>query len=43
VVSLELPYYVYGVGAFQLERMLLVGEDGGESLDHLPFALELDP
>lgn len=41
VISLELPYYVYGVGAFQLERMLLVTEDGFEALDRLPFDLAL--
>lgn len=41
VLSLELPYYVFGVGAFQLERMLLVTEDGHEAMDRLPFELEL--
>jgi Xaa-Pro aminopeptidase len=39
VLSLELPYYLYGVGAFQLERMVLVTEDGNEVLDSLPFQL----
>lgn len=39
VLSLELPYYLYGVGAFQLERMVLVTEDGHEVLDKLPFQL----
>jgi len=43
IVSLELPYYLYGVGAFQLERMLLVTNDGHEALDRLPFELELAP
>ena len=41
VVSVELPYYLYGVGAFQLERMLLVTDDGHEALDRLPFEFEL--
>jgi Xaa-Pro aminopeptidase len=41
VMSLELPYYIYGVGAFQLERMILVTEDGHEPIDQLPFELEL--
>jgi Xaa-Pro aminopeptidase len=43
IVSLELPYYLYGVGAFQLERMLLVTGDGHEALDRLPFELALSP
>jgi Xaa-Pro dipeptidase len=37
VLSLELPYYVFGVGAYQLERMLLITEDGYEVWDRLPF------
>ena len=41
VVSLELPYYLYGVGLFQLERMLLVTADGHEALDQLPFGLDI--
>jgi Xaa-Pro dipeptidase len=41
LLSLELPYYVYGVGAFQLERMLLVTEDGYEAFDRLPFELAI--
>jgi Xaa-Pro dipeptidase len=39
VLSLELPFYVYGVGAFQLERMLLITGDGYEAMDQLPFSL----
>ncbi|MCA9858112.1 MAG: M24 family metallopeptidase [Thermomicrobiales bacterium] len=42
VLSLEMPYYLYGVGAFQLERMVLVTEDGHEVLDSLPFQLAVD-
>jgi Xaa-Pro aminopeptidase len=42
VLSLELPYYIYGVGAFQLERMLLITEDGHEVIDQLPFQLDLE-
>jgi hypothetical protein len=30
------------VGAFQLERMLLVTSDGHEAIDQLPFELELE-
>ncbi|MGI8475876.1 MAG: M24 family metallopeptidase, partial [Thermomicrobiales bacterium] len=41
MLSLELPYDVYGVGAFQLERMLLVTADGHEAIDRLPFAFDL--
>jgi Xaa-Pro aminopeptidase len=36
-ISLELPYYLLGVGTFQLERMLLITDDGHEALDDLPF------
>lgn len=42
VLSLEMPYYLYGVGAFQLERMVLVTEDGHEMLDSLPFQLAME-
>lgn len=41
VLSLEMPYYLHGVGAFQLERMLIVGESACELLDDLPFDFEL--
>jgi Xaa-Pro aminopeptidase len=41
VVSVELPYYLLGVGSFQMERMVLGGESEREVLDWLPF--ELDP
>jgi Xaa-Pro dipeptidase len=41
VVSVELPYYLLGVGSFQMERMVLVGAAGAEVLDRLAF--ELDP
>jgi Xaa-Pro aminopeptidase len=40
VVSVELPYYLLGVGSFQLERMALITGSGAEMLDTLPFALE---
>lgn len=43
VISLELPYYLHGVGALQLERMLLITADGHEALDRLPFRLEVEP
>jgi Xaa-Pro dipeptidase len=41
VISVELPYYLLGVGSFQMERMVLIEESGAEVLDRLPF--ELDP
>src|SRR5215208_1279367 len=41
VVSVELPYYLLGVGSFQMERMVHIGASGAEVLDRLPF--ELDP
>jgi Xaa-Pro aminopeptidase len=41
VLSLELPYYLYGVGAFQMERMVLVTETGHEVWDSLPFRLDV--
>jgi Xaa-Pro aminopeptidase len=41
-ISIELPYYLLGIGSFQLERMLLITEDGHEALDDLPFALAVD-
>ena len=43
VLAIEMPYYVYGVGAFQLERMGIVTGTGFELVDQLPFELELDP
>ena len=43
VVSVELPYYLLGVGSFQMERMVLIQADGIEVLDRLPFALEPRP
>lgn len=42
VLSLEMPYYLYGVGAFQLERMVLITEMGHEVLDTLPFRLAVE-
>ena len=42
VLSVEMPYYVYGLGAYQMERMGLVTETGFELLDQLPFALPID-
>jgi Xaa-Pro aminopeptidase len=41
VLAIEMPYYVYGVGAFQMERMGVVTETGFEIIDQLPFELEL--
>jgi Xaa-Pro aminopeptidase len=42
VLSVEMPFYVYGVGGFQLERMVLVTESGHELLDTYPFQLALN-
>jgi Xaa-Pro dipeptidase len=41
VVSVELPYYLLGVGSFQMERMVRIGASEVEVLDRLPF--QLDP
>ena len=35
VVSVELPYYLLGVGSFQMERMVLIQADGIEVLDRV--------
>src|SRR5699024_4724665 len=42
VVSVELPYYLLGVGNFQMERMVVIGDGDRprEVLDRLPFALD---
>jgi Xaa-Pro dipeptidase len=39
VISVELPYYLLGVGSFQLERMVRIGASEAEVLDRLPFEL----
>jgi tRNA A37 threonylcarbamoyladenosine dehydratase len=36
-----MPYYLLGVGSFQMERMVRVGASEVEVLDRLPF--QLDP
>ena len=41
VVSIELPYYLLGVGSYQMERMVIVGETAVEVVDTLPF--QFDP
>lgn len=40
VVSIELPYYLLGVGSYQMERMVIVGETGVEVVDDLPFIFD---
>lgn len=40
VISVEMPYYLRGLGAFQMERMVLVRDHGCEVLDRLPFILD---
>jgi Xaa-Pro aminopeptidase len=39
----ELPYYLLGVGSFQMERIVLIEESGAEVLDRLPFELDPNP
>ena len=41
VLAIEMPYYIYGVGAFQMERMGVVTDAGFEMIDQLPFELAL--
>jgi Xaa-Pro aminopeptidase len=41
VISVELPYYLLGVGSFQLERMVRIGASEAEMLDRLPFELDV--
>jgi Xaa-Pro aminopeptidase len=43
VLSVELPFSIYGVGAFQMERMVEVTADGAQSIDRLPFRLAIEP
>jgi Xaa-Pro dipeptidase len=40
VISVELPYYLLGVGNFQMERMVQIGESSVVLLDRLPFELD---
>ena len=37
VISIELPYYLLGIGSYQMERMAIVGETAVEIVDTLPF------
>lgn len=39
VVSIEFPYYVHGLGAFQVEDTYLIVEDGAEQWTRLPDAI----
>lgn len=41
VISIELPYYLIGIGSYQMERMAIVGEHAVEVIDTLPF--QFDP
>lgn len=43
VLAVETPFYVYGVGMFQIEDMCLITEQGGEILSHLPRELQEAP
>lgn len=40
VVSIELPYYLLGIGSYQMERMVIVGESSVEVVDSLPFRFD---
>jgi Xaa-Pro dipeptidase len=40
VVSIELPYYLVGIGSYQMERMAIVGESVVEVVDTLPFRFD---
>jgi Xaa-Pro aminopeptidase len=40
VVSIELPYYLLGIGSYQMERMVIVGETAVEVVDTLPFRFD---
>lgn len=40
VVSIELPYYLIGIGSYQMERMVIVGESSVEVVDTLPFRFD---
>lgn len=39
LLSVECPYYFYGVGAFNLEDMVLITDGGNEVLNNLPLDL----
>lgn len=41
VISIELPLYLLGIGGYQTERMVIVGETAVEVVDTLPF--QFDP
>jgi Xaa-Pro aminopeptidase len=41
VISIELPYYLLGIGSYQMERMAVVDETTVEVVDRLPF--QFDP
>jgi Xaa-Pro aminopeptidase len=43
IFSLETPYYIYGVGAFNFEDMVLITETGHEVLNQLPEVLQVLP
>jgi Xaa-Pro aminopeptidase len=40
VISIELPYYLLGIGSYQMERMVIVGETAVEVVDTLPFRFD---
>jgi Xaa-Pro aminopeptidase len=40
VISIELPYYLLGIGSYQMERMAIVGETAVEVVDTLPFRFD---
>lgn len=40
VISIELPYYLLGIGGYQMERMVMVGETAVDVVDTLPFRFD---
>ena len=40
VLAFEVPYYVNGIGGFQNEDQFLITENGHESFNSLPLALQ---
>ena len=39
-IYVERPYYLKGIGSFQMARMVIVGGSGCEILDPVPFVLD---
>ena len=39
VLAFEIPFYINGVGAFNLEDQILITKRGHQSMNHLPHGL----